>query len=178
MDSGTYQPTFGRDGGNEGENSLAGSAISAPFLGGSGSDNGSIRDSSGTEFDGSIHVGPDKFNGDGTFRKRRGRKAGSGNSGSKKANLSASLDALSTTLMLVHVGLASATKTPELELEEKEADTLAQATARVLEEFDFTPSPKVQAVVGLIVACGSIYGPKAIQIKMRWDAEKEVKEDG
>lgn len=79
--------------------------------------------------------------------------------------------------MLVHVGLASATKTPELELEDKEADTLAQATARVLEEFDFTPSPKTQAIVGLIVACGTIYGPKAYAVKMRWDEEKK-KDDG
>jgi hypothetical protein len=70
-------------------------------------------------------------------------------------------------LAIVHVGLASVTKTPELVLEEDEAKSLAMASANVLEQFDITPDPRVTAVLGLVTTCGMIYGPRVYLIRER-----------
>jgi hypothetical protein len=43
----------------------------------------------------------------------------------------------------------------------------------VLIEFDITPNPKVQAIVGLVMCCGSIYGPRVYLVRERWKEEKE-----
>jgi hypothetical protein len=132
-------------------------------------------------FDPSIHVSPDRRNADGSFTKKRGRKTGStgyGNSGGRKAgkgsDYSASIDALTGMLVIVHAGLASVTKTPELELERDDAGNLAKATATVLEEFDITPNPKVAAVIGLVTTAGMIYGPKVYMIRERKREEREA----
>jgi hypothetical protein len=150
------------------------------FLGGSdGSGSGSAsRDAAGTEFDGSIHAGLDKFNADGTFRKRRGRKSGSAGSSGKRqtrasADYSASVDSLARMLGYLHVGIAAASRTPELVITEDESKALAGATARVLEEFDIRPDPKVEAIVGLVTTAGAIYGPKVYFIRERKKAERE-----
>jgi len=82
---------------------------------------------------------------------------------------------LSDTLKLVHLGIAGVTKTPELELDDDDAKTLSKAVSNVLEEFDIRPDPKAQAVVGMIVACGMVYGPKLALIKMRVDDERKEK---
>lgn len=143
--------------------------------GGRGSDG--ERDSAGNTFDASIHSGGRNANGE--WRKRRGRKsagASSSSVGRKKAGNSASLDALTNTLIIVHAGIASATKVPELSIEEDEAKVLAAAVASVLEEFDIQPDPKVQAIVGLVVAAGSIYGPRTYLIRERQKAQRKVKE--
>lgn len=148
---------------------------------GSGSDSGGASggtDSAGTRFDPDIHSGPDKLNRDGTFRKKRGRKAGTGNGASrgKASDYSASLDAFTGMLAIVHVGLASVTKTPELVLEEDEAKSLAMASANVLEQFDITPDPRVTAVLGLVTTCGMIYGPRVYLIRERKKEERENKD--
>ena len=75
-------------------------------------------------------------------------------------------------LAIVHVGLASVTKTPELELEEDEAKSLAMASANVMEQFNITPDPKVTAVLGLVTTCGMIYGPRVYSIRERKKEEK------
>lgn len=77
--------------------------------------------------------------------------------------------------MLVHVGIASATKTPELALAEDEATTLARASARVLEEFDIRPDPKIEAVIGLVIASASVYGPKVYFIRERLKVERAAR---
>lgn len=147
---------------------------SAFFLGGSGSFG--VTDSSGARFDPEHHSGRDKLNADGTFRKKRGRKPNSATGGNRKrADNSTNLESLTSILAIVHAGLASATKTPELVLELPEAEALANAAANVLIEFDIQPNPKVQAIVGLVMTAGSIYGPRVYLIRER---KKGVKEDG
>jgi len=42
-----------------------------------------------------------------------------------------------------------------------------------LAEFNITPDPKVAAIVGLVVAAGTVYGPMAVSIRMRKDAERK-----
>lgn len=131
----------------------------------------------GDDFDPSIHVSRDKRNADGSYTRKRGRRSGSGNSNSgsspKKTN-QASLEALQRMLAIVHVGLAAATKSPELELDTEDARALTLATSNVLEQFDIKPDPKVEAVVGLVITAGSIYGPKLYLIReRRMDEAKE-----
>lgn len=71
--------------------------------------------------------------------------------------------------------MASVSKVPEFEIEQTEAKTLAQALANVLAEFDIQPDPKVQAIVGLVVAAGSIYGPRMYLYNERVKADKAKK---
>jgi len=131
-------------------------------------------------FDPERHIGIDRTNADGSYRRKRKRKGG-GNSESRataaprsktKADHSASIDALTNTLIIVHAGLASVTKIKELEIDPTEGKSLAVALANVLAEFDIQPDPKVQAIVGLVVAGASIYGPRMYLYNERMKAEK------
>lgn len=161
------------NGGNDGDNAsgLASVAQPAGFIAGFG--NEPSRDSAGNEFDPAIHSGLDKRNADGTFRRKRGRKSGSGGPAqSKRGNNSTSVNSLASVLLVLHMGIASATKTPELALDESEANSLAQATANVLNEFDIQPNPKVEAIIALGIVAGSIYGPRAYVINERIKGRK------
>lgn len=127
--------------------------------------------------DGSI-----KRNKDGSPQRKRGRKSGSGGSGGNfKAStggnkaLKDSIDSLSQIIGIVHLGLSSVSKCPELKLDASESEALAKATANVLAQFDVTPDPKVTAVVGLVTTAGTIYGPRAFLIRTRKAEEKESK---
>jgi hypothetical protein len=142
----------------------------AHFLG--GSDNGSSgsgeRDARGDEFDPAIHIDRDKRNADGSFRKKRGRKSATAAPRSRtKADNQASVEGLTRILAIFHVGIAAATKTPEMVLQDAEASNLAAATANVLEEFDIRPDPKIEAVIGLVTAASMIYGPRIYLITER-----------
>lgn len=154
---------------------ISSDADAAPFLslgsGNSGSDSGSGSDE---RFDPSIHVDPGKRNADGSYRRKRGRKAGSSSGSKRQANNSASVETLSRILAIVHLGIASASKTPELNLDQGEADSLAMATANVLEQFDIRPDPRIEAIVGLVTTAGIVYGPKIYLIRERKKEEREV----
>lgn len=122
---------------------------------------------------------------DGKPAKKRGRKAGTSPAAAtnpktesrktatnKNANLAASLDSLSGVLVILHAGIAAATKTPEIELDEDESKQLAKAVSNVMDQFDFAPDPKVTAIVGLVTTAGVIYAPKIVLIRARNAAEK------
>jgi hypothetical protein len=154
--------------------------IVAPFLAGNDGSGGDT-DANGERFNPAIHSGRDKLNADGSYRKKRGRKAGSGagtgsgsvgSKGSRKADSAASVESLARVLAVLHVGIATATKTPEMVLDDSEASLLANATANVLEQFDIRPDPKIEAIIGLIMAAGSIYGPRMYLISERKKADK------
>lgn len=74
--------------------------------------------------------------------------------------------------MIVHAGLAGVTSTPEMVIDESEAEMLARASANVLEQFDLKPDPKTQAIVGLVLAAGTVYGPRVYLINQRKAQEK------
>lgn len=178
-----YQP-FSLDSGNaSGEGGNANELGSdANFLGGNdtgGSSGDGERDANGDRFDASIHVSPDKRNGDGSFRRKRGRKAGNSTAprSRSKASNQASVEGLTRMLAIIHMGIASATKTPELKLEDEEAEALAKSTAVVLEEFDIRPDPKIEAIIGLVTTAGMIYGPRAYLIAERKKMERRNRED-
>ncbi len=174
-----YIPTFGDSGNTNadriepviGADPVADAAPS--FLGGSGSgDSGG----NGGEFDPAIHVGRDKRNGDGSYTRKRGRKSGGDNSSPRRANtradFAASVDMLTKALAIVHVGIASATRSPEFLLDDSEAKALAEATSNVLVQFDIRPDPKIEACMTLIMTAGTIYTPKIYFARERRKAEK------
>jgi hypothetical protein len=165
--------------GSEGIVSAEQPAVDPASFGGSsgGSDGGSIRDAAGTEFDPAIHVGPDSRNNDGSFRRKRGRKAGSGSHGKAKvhSNLEGSIEALTKGLAIFHIALATATKTPELVIEDSEAKSLATATVNVLDQYDIRPDPKIEAIIGLIGVSCATYIPRYMSIKMRKEQERKEK---
>lgn len=76
---------------------------------------------------------------------------------------------------MVHIGLSAVTKTPEMTLDQAEADLLAEATVNVLREFDIKPDPRAEAVIGLIVAAGTVYGPRVYLVKARQKTERETR---
>ena len=65
------------------------------------------------------------------------------------------------------MGIANITATPELVIDADESKLLANATANLLEQFDLKPDPKIQAVIGLVMAAGTVYGPRAYMIRVR-----------
>lgn len=157
-------------------------ASNATFLGGSdgGISGDNERDANGDRFDANVHISPDKRNADGSFRKKRGRKSGSATASPRsrsKASNQASVEGLTRMLAIIHMGLASATRTPELKLEDEEAEALAKSTAVVLEEFDIRPDPKIEAVIGLVTTAGMIYGPRVYLITERKKMERRNRED-
>jgi hypothetical protein len=131
-----------------------------------------------TTFDPERHIGPDRVNADGTFRRKRKRKGDRSTTprAKTKADLSASIDALTQTLFIVHAGLATTAKIPELAIEQDEAKALAVSLADVLAQFDITPDPKIQAIVGLVVAFSGVYGPKVYFYKERKKKERRERE--
>jgi hypothetical protein len=155
------------------------SPIDPGTLGGTGGGTGGGNDG---EFDPAIHVGRDKRNRDGSYTLKRGRKAGSGTGNSNRSHkatgdLKGAIDTLSRSLLAVHMGIAAATKTPEMSLDKEESDLLANATVNVLEQFDIRPDPKTEAIFGLIVAAGTVYGPRAYSIQARRARERRAKKD-
>jgi len=170
-----YEP-FNLAGGDNGgaDSSTDSASIGSPagFLGGSdgGDSGGSSGDAGSDVFDPELHISPDKRNADGSFRRKRQRRNAGTSAPSrsgKKADYSASVDSLARMLGYLHMGVAAATKTPELVLTEDETKALSNATANVLSEFDIRPSPKAEAIVGLVVTAGGIYGPRAYFIRER-----------
>lgn len=166
------------NGGNAGDNGSG--AIDPASIDGSGG--GNPGGSDGEQFDPAIHVGPDKRNADGSYTRKRGRKAGSNsnraNPRKAAADLGTSIEALSKTLVIIHTGIAGVTNIPEIAIDKAEGDMLANATANVLAQFDITPDPKTQAIIGMIMACGAVYGPRVMLYRMRQAQERKEAEPG
>src|SRR6185503_17296898 len=79
---------------------------------GGGNEDGGVRDSAGTRFDPTIHASPDSRNKDGTFRGKRGRKSGSGNSKSRSqvhSDIKETAQFLAQGLLLFHASMAAMT---------------------------------------------------------------------
>lgn len=124
-------------------------------------------------------------NKDGSPRRKRGRRAGSGNGNSGKSgkgnnsSLNDGINTLSQTLLIMHQGLANFMKFEDMALSEDESKALAQATVNVMEQFDFAPDPRFTAVAGLVTTASMIYGPRYIVYKAMKKAEKnKAKETG
>lgn len=158
-------------------------AFGAVHLGGGDSDGGSRGDTGGSTgggddftFDADRHISRDRTNADGSYRRKRVRGGrASAHSRAPKAVNSASVDALTQTLIIVHAGLANFTKIREFEIDASEGKALATAVANVLVEFDIPIDSKTQAMVSLIVAGASIYGPRLYLYNERMKGQKKAR---
>lgn len=178
--------TFSFGGGGEpstggGISSIA-EQLGAVSLGGTGDTSGDASGSSGGERDDTIYDPArhlNKQNGDGTWVRRqrafssRSRRGTSTGPRPTKAEDTASIDALTQMLMIVHAGLATVTKVRELKLDEDEGKTLATAVGNVMREFDIPIDRKTQAMVGLVVAGASIYGPRLYLYNERMKGQRK-----
>lgn len=115
-------------------------------------------------------------NPDGGTRTRRGRKPGSknrANGDSPKAK--GNLEGLEMLLLSVHFMGAVILSTPELQLAETEANTLARALSNVAAQYNQDMNPRTLAWVNLAMVSAGFYGARAIAIRNRWAEEKAAK---
>lgn len=106
-----------------------------------------------------------------TGRRKRGRPKGSRNSADKAVHLGGWEDAV----LAIHLALAGIAKCPELELDEGEAKKVTMALDKLAAHYDVAPSETAKVWMNFAGAIGSVYGPRAIAIKHRLDAEKGTK---
>ncbi len=108
------------------------------------------------------------YKADGTPRKKRGRKPGQTASVVSTTNkvpkrgdkTGMAVEMLAAQFQILNTGIAFLTKFDDFKLEDSEAMQMANATANVMEQFDYTPDPKVAAVLGLVTTTSMIYGPR------------------
>lgn len=74
--------------------------------------------------------------------------------------------------MSAHMMAATFLKSPELALQQSEADALAGAIAEVEKHYSVSLSPETRAWLGLATVGAMIYGPRAYLISKRRKAEK------
>jgi len=166
--------------GNSGEPTGNGEFIDPAVAAGNNSDGG-ITDSAGNRFDPTIHSSPDARNGDGTFRRKRGRKAGGHNSKSRSqvhSDIKETAVFLTQGLLLFHTSIAAMTNTPEMVLEEEEAKAVAESGLTLAAMYDVTPDPKLQAAINFAIIMGTTYGTRLVAIRARKSQEKEERRKG
>lgn len=134
-------------------------------------------DSNGEHFDPERHSGRDKRNADGSWTRKRGRRAGTGGASARQSKQAApSVNVIEQSLVGIHALLAVSTKTPELALEPDESKPLAQAVAEVAKHYDIPGlDAKTVAWMGLIMVAGKIYVPRAVLISQRLEQERKEK---
>lgn len=98
-------------------------------------------------------------------RKER-KKRGPNKAKSKERDL-VLVETLKGTMIIAHLGLAVALKSPEFALTEQQAEAMAKATEHVLSFYDTEVPAKTMAWVNLGMLAGGIYLEKAGQVAMR-----------
>lgn len=74
---------------------------------------------------------------------------------------------------MAHVGLAMAFRAPDLEIHETEAEKLSAALTKVMRHYDIPDiASETKDWIGLIICCGSIYGPRISAAFMDRHTEK------
>lgn len=155
-----------------------GAIASNPDFGASGNSGGSGDTNGGNSGSSSGNTGSDSGTG-----KRRGRPPGSKNrasssGGNSKAARSASVEGVTRLLQLVSVGVASATKIKEFELEAGDSKSLAEVYINLAEQYGYKPDPKLEALFAAVVVTGQIAGAKVISYRMRMIQERREREAG
>lgn len=123
-----------------------------------------------------------KRNKDGSPRKRRGRKPGSGNSAASgssaqsKAKAKLSVSGIESLLIGIHLSLAAGLRTPEIALEADESAPLAKAIAEVAQYYPMPDmTEKAIAWGALIMIVGKTYIPKYMLAQQRIQQTKVAK---
>ncbi len=125
----------------------------------------------------------DNSDGPGAAKRGRGRPAGSGKKEKPETQArpeisgKLDLDSLNFTLFYAHALLAKATKTPELELDETEAKTLAQSAMNVMNHYNIKASQKAIDWGNFLLTAGIIYGGKLHAVSERHALAKRGKQE-
>lgn len=107
----------------------------------------------------------------GRARKRRAKRGSS--TAKKAAGKKVPVDAMAQLLMLGHSIAANLTKTPELEVNEKEAKMLADPLCDLFVMYDIVPPPELLLAMRAASAMSYVYGPRVAMITMRHKKERE-----
>lgn len=143
-------------------------------------------DRSGARWDPAIHAtgrdGGPVLTAAGTFRARRGSRGSGGSDApatprprprTTSTARTIPVESYAGVLLNVHTALAAAFATPELVLEDAQAQALAQALADVQAQYGGVIDPRAQAWAQLGIVAASIYVPVAIKVRLRKQAERE-----
>lgn len=107
----------------------------------------------------------------GNQKRGRGRPKGSRNTSGTKQDKETASD-LGSILLGLHAMGAAFLKVEELELDEEEATKLGAAINRVNKLYgEIVLSPEQRAWLGLVMCCGTIYGPRFMAYRMRQKKE-------
>lgn len=94
-------------------------------------------------------------------------------SGSSKRDRN--LQGMEQMLLAMHMMVATATGFPEMAIDAQESHILADALANLADHYKISIAGKPGAVLGLIYAAGTVYGPRAVAVFMK--LRKEAKTD-
>jgi hypothetical protein len=107
--------------------------------------------------------------------KRRGRPPGTKNrvplGGTSKAEKESNISGLEGVLVTIHLAAAKMLDTPELQLTEAEAHSLAGAVQKVNEQYQTMLNPRALAWLQLAMVAGSIYGTRIYAVRARYLAQ-------
>lgn len=140
---------------------------------GNNGDGGNGGPGDGDGFDPAIHIGRDRKNADGSFRRKRGRKSGGGSSGRRKASSHLDITGVQAVLMSVHAGLAGAMRNEIWAISEGEAQTLAGAIIELEKQYPSKIDPRALAWINLTGVCGAIYGTRFVALWMEAQARRK-----
>ena len=83
-----------------------------------------------------------------------------------------SLKGMETLLLSIHTMLALSTGLEELAIEPNEAHTLAEAAAELASYYKIKLDGKNGAMLGMVMAIGAVYGPRAVAIGIKYRSTK------
>lgn len=122
-----------------------------------------------------------------TPRRKRGRKKGAQSTASvssaskpkraKSGDNTVAVEMLAAQFQILNTGLAFLTKFDDFKLDDSEAMQMAEASALVMEQFDYTPDPKVAAVLGLVTTTSMIYGPRVYLYRKHIEKKRKEKRE-
>lgn len=154
---------------------LAGATVVDPVTiadaGGAGDGDGDGNRSKNNAPRGSSH-----WNWKGGKSAKGGNDTGGGASAKKSTRLD--LSGFAASLLFAHNLLATFTQTPEFRLEQKEADELTAAAAKVASHYDIETTQKTMDIVNLGTCMAAIYGSRLVAINIRKSRERTARAGG
>lgn len=109
--------------------------------------------------------------GGGTGSRRRGRPPGSRNAASGSKAAKSHISGLESLLLSVHMMGAAFLGADELMLSDPEAKMLADAAAKVADQYEHKMNPRMLAWANLAMVAGGIYGTRIFAIRARMKQE-------
>lgn len=148
--------------------------------GNDGDGNGGPGDG-GDDFDPAIHIGRDRLNRDGSFRRKRvrggggssgGSRAGSGSGNRSRASARLDITGVQAVIFSVHAAIAGATSNPIWEISDGESKSLAVAILEIEKQYPTKIDPRALAWMNLAGVLGAVYGTRLFAMRMEASARK------